>query len=694
MLLGWVCLIFGVGDALTNLSFDIPFAFRGPVVPEEVVIVYMDEESHAALGQQPRFDLWDRTIHAQLIRKMRDYGAKAVAFDVWFDNTNNVVADRALVEAVRANGSVAVAAVVGVVTLNRQTIGTEPLRPFPALLSAAKAWGMVESGEGERTIRRHYQGEFNIPSLAWRTASLTTSDLPGQGEPRWMNYYGPPGTIPHESYHRVLSNAVPASVFSNKVVYVGALFSVGYSGGRGTDDFLTPYSRWAPYPKSSGVEVNATTYLNLVRGDWLRRMPPIAELLALLATGALAGMGLTRLNPLRATSATGAAALAVTVMGCSLPLTMQWWFPWMIVVAIQLPTALACVIVLAAQRATEIRAPEKQTPVVALTPTRTLTAPPDEGGQLTAEVLQQMARLRESSGMTPGPLQRLQTIDSSRGPNVPDHQLLQCVGRGAYGEVWLARNIMGRFRAVKIVYRKSFKEDRPYEREFDGIRKFEPISRSHPGLVQILHVGRNDAAGYYFYLMETADDTQRGQEFTAESYTPKTLTTVIQQHRGLAAAECVAIAGSLTSALGYLHGQGLIHRDIKPSNIIFVNNEPKLADIGLVTDIGNDRTFVGTAGYFPPEGPGTPSADLYSLGKVLYELITGLDRGQFPELPTAFNSREQGREMSALNKIILKACRTTASRRYATAEAMLADLQTVMRREESWFAQMRRSFKR
>ncbi len=97
---------------------------------------------------------------------------------------------------------------------------------------------------------------------------------------------------------------------------------------------------------------------------------------------------------------------------------------------------------------------------------------------------------------------------------------------------------------------------------------------------------------------------------------------------------------------------------------------------------------------FPPEGPGTPSADLYSLGKVLYELITGLDRGQFPELPTAFNSREQGREMSALNKIILKACHTNASRRYATAEVMLADLQTVTRREESWFAQMRRSFRR
>src|SRR5437667_1261903 len=68
-------------------------------------------------------------------------------------------------------------------------------------------------------------------------------------------------------------------------------------------------------------------------------------------------------------------------------------------------------------------------------------------------------------------------------PQIPDHQLLRCVGRGSYGEVWLARNVIGTYRAVKVVYRKSFDNERPYEREFDGIQKFEPISRSHEGLV-------------------------------------------------------------------------------------------------------------------------------------------------------------------------------------------------------------------
>src|SRR6266704_3194249 len=96
--------------------------------------------------------------------------------------------------------------------------------------------------------------------------------------------------------------------------------------------------------------------------------------------------------------------------------------------------------------------------------------------------------------------------DRSGLPTIPEHQLLRCVGRGSYGEVWLARNIMGTYRAVKVVYRKNFDNDRPYQREFDGIQKFEPISRSHDGLVDILQVGRDEQAGYFYYVMELADD--------------------------------------------------------------------------------------------------------------------------------------------------------------------------------------------
>ena len=94
----------------------------------------------------------------------------------------------------------------------------------------------------------------------------------------------------------------------------------------------------------------------------------------------------------------------------------------------------------------------------------------------------------------------------STPPFIPDHTLLRPIGRGAYGEVWLARNVMGVLRAVKVVERRQFDSDRPYEREFAGIQRYEPVSRSADGLVHVLHVGRNEAEGYFYYVMELAED--------------------------------------------------------------------------------------------------------------------------------------------------------------------------------------------
>src|SRR5687767_15658173 len=90
-------------------------------------------------------------------------------------------------------------------------------------------------------------------------------------------------------------------------------------------------------------------------------------------------------------------------------------------------------------------------------------------------------------------------------PTIPDHTLRRRIGRGAYGDVWLARNVMGAPRAVKIVERRQFDSDRPYEREFAGIQRYEPVSRSANGLVHVLHVGRNNTEGYFYYVMELAD---------------------------------------------------------------------------------------------------------------------------------------------------------------------------------------------
>ena len=247
------------------------------------------------------------------------------------------------------------------------------------------------------------------------------------------------------------------------------------------------------------------------------------------------------------------------------------------------------------------------------------------------------------------------------------------IGRGSYGEVWLARNVMGTYRAVKVVYRSTFDHDGPYEREFAGIRKFEPISRSHESQVDILHIGRNDTEKYFYYVMELADDANGG-EFDPVRYAPKTLDAVVEKEGRQRFAECLRISVALANALNHLHQNGLVHRDIKPSNIIFVNGIPKLADIGLVTESEATVSYVGAHGFMPPEGPGRPQGDIYSLGKVIYEICTGRDRMDFPALPADFGDWPDRAQILELLAVSLKACEPEVAKRYASAEELIADL--------------------
>lgn len=265
---------------------------------------------------------------------------------------------------------------------------------------------------------------------------------------------------------------------------------------------------------------------------------------------------------------------------------------------------------------------------------------------------------------------------SSVPPSIPDHELLSPIGRGSYGTVWLARNSMGVFRAIKIVHRDSFSNKRPYERELAGIRRFEPISRSHEGFVDVLHVGINQEQGYFFYVMELGDDQLLGQQIDPKNYHPKTLGTELSQQQKLSFRDCLDLGMALSQALAEMHKHGLVHRDVKPSNIIFVNGIAKLADMGLVADLGEARSYVGTTGFIPPEGPGTPQADVYGLGKVLYEISTGKDRQEFPELPTLLNEFTDSDRDSflELNEVILRACETDRDKRYQTAWEMHGDL--------------------
>ena len=259
-------------------------------------------------------------------------------------------------------------------------------------------------------------------------------------------------------------------------------------------------------------------------------------------------------------------------------------------------------------------------------------------------------------------------------PAIPDFELVRIVGRGSYGDVWLARSVTGAWRAIKVVWRERFTNPEPFEREFRGLKEFAEVSLGESSQMALLHVGRNDPSGFFYYVMELADDAENGRMIDPERYVPLTLSELRMRRGRIPADECVRSGTSIARALASLHRRGLVHRDIKPSNVIVVSGVPKLADVGLVAPSASAHTFVGTEGYVPPEGPGTPAADVYALGKMLYELSTGHDRQEFPRLPADLAKFPDRGALLELNEVILHACAPGAAQRYRDGAAMLADL--------------------
>jgi CHASE2 domain-containing sensor protein len=635
-------------SALEDASYDALFRFRPPVPrpAETVLIVDMDAESEDRLGQQSIL-AWDRSLHVRLLEKLKELGAEAVAVDVLFRNSDEKLSsvDEQLIRAADLHGKVAFGAKHERFALPTGGFGTRIVRPFGGGIPETRV-GLAEHTDGaDRRIREHATGARQQPSLAWRLAEWTRAELPGElKDRRWLNYYGPSSdTFQHVSFWRVLSNDVPASIqFAGKAVFVGATTTVGPTGGTGSDVFSTPYD-----PAMPGVEINATAYANLSRGDWLRRWSSTGETTLVALLGGVLGFGASRRRMAGVAGFGLAAALTVLIASVLLFSFAHWWFPWLVVLAVQIPCAVAWA---AFARASLVQTESVGAPSTPAFPEAPATLAPRPGA----------------------------SFGSPAGcPKVSDHALLRCVGRGAYGEVWLARDLIGTFHAVKLIYRNAFESDAPFEREFRGMQKYTPISRGHPGWVHVLHVGRNEAEGYFYYVMEAADDENTGQEIQPENYQPRNLQREIQRRRRIPVAECVEIGIALADALDYLHGQLLVHRDIKPSNVIYVQGAPKFTDVGLVTEVRNrdrDVSQLGTLGYMAPEGPGTAVADVYSLGKLLYEISTGRDRHAYPELASDTAPQTTAGDLARLSQIIARACENDPARRYQSAAELRDDL--------------------
>ena len=615
-----------LGEAWENASYDYLFTFWNSPMTNQVAFVRMDNDAYDKLVQH-RGQPWDRQIHERLLDKLTEDGTRLVVFDVFFTEEKNPVTDAALAAAMRRNGHVILASKI--IEPKHPELESAyvkpPAGPFKAAAANFGAGKANDEGRGE-IVRRHWPflapGADPFHSLGWAAAQSLGAHLDEGVEKQWLRYYGE--KIPAETFSYPLALDQAKGHFRDKIIFIGNWPNDPDPAIREDDKFRTPYARWNPRwtrEAIGGVEIMATTFLNLVNGDWLRRPPEWLEAFFLCVTGVLIGLIVYRFRRLRACLVAAALALTVLLVFVLWSYYTNYWFPWLVIAGGQVPCALAW----------------------------TLLAP-----------------RRPAESVWTGGMERFPGYTTLGEP----------FGEGAYGKVWLVRNATGQWQALKEIERAKFEDEEPYDREFRGIKNYKPFSNQHPGLLHIDHVNRNDRAGYFYYVMELGDPLDPDWEQKGEPYQPRDLSSVCQQAdlRRLSAHETIRIGIALAEALDYLHSQELVHRDIKPSNVVFVQGRPKFADVGLVReapDAGEERTQVFTEYYRAPDGVGTKLADIYALGMTLYVVSTGKHPRSFSELSTTLVAKPG---FMRLNEIICQACQPSAAQRYTTAAEMLRAL--------------------
>ena len=269
-----------------------------------------------------------------------------------------------------------------------------------------------------------------------------------------------------------------------------------------------------------------------------------------------------------------------------------------------------------------------------------------------------------------------------KGSKINDrYQIIKTLGEGGMANVYLAHDtILDRNVAVKV-RRGDLASDEKFVRRFQR-EALSASSLSHPNIVEMYDVGEDD--GQYYIVMEYVDG--------------KTLKQVLKQRGHLSITEVVDIMLQLTDGMAHAHDAYIIHRDIKPQNIMILSNGMiKITDFGVATALNSTQltqtnSVMGTVHYLPPEqanGKGsTIRSDIYSMGIMMYELLTGLVpykgdsaveialkhlkeplpsiRKQNPSIP------------QSIENIIIKATAKNPKNRYTDARSMHEDLKTAL----------------
>jgi hypothetical protein len=257
-------------------------------------------------------------------------------------------------------------------------------------------------------------------------------------------------------------------------------------------------------------------------------------------------------------------------------------------------------------------------------------------------------------------------------------RLIRIVSDRERSKVHLARDAAGTLRAVKVQQPADPAALPGIEARYGQLR---PLS-SREGLLPILAYGTTQD-GWVWERLLLADNLPGlpplDEAAGIDQYTPLTL-RAWGIERGSAPAEQVIKWGlRLAGALRVLHEAGLVHRDVKPANVLLVAGEPCLGDYGLVGRPGSAGDFSGTEGFQPLEGTNDKSADLFALGRTLYEAWTAMDRLEFPSLPGAVvNAPDWSGRGRHLNELLLRACHALPSRRFRSSAEFIDALEKAL----------------
>ncbi len=267
-------------------------------------------------------------------------------------------------------------------------------------------------------------------------------------------------------------------------------------------------------------------------------------------------------------------------------------------------------------------------------------------------------------------------------PHFPQLEILECLGRGGMGVVYKARQkTLNRFVALKLLA-----PERVHDAKFADrfTREAQALAAlNHPNIVTIHDFGQ--AGGFYYLLMEYVDGVNLRQLLRTRKFTPE---------------EALAIVPPLCDALQFAHERGIVHRDIKPENLLLdKTGRVKVADFGIAKMLGSanghgpaaeptapdnaTQNALGTPGYSAPEQKTDPQrvdsrADIYSLGVVFYEMLTGELPGQRIEPP----SRKVQIDVR-LDQVVLRALEQTPELRFQQASEVKTCVETITATPES-----------